>query len=194
MPHLPSLAARGKRPATSRPQEAPLQEAAPDDVTQEHPVVGVPNAGPDAPAGAKAPNAAQTAVADPSLIGVELLDGSDDGTIIPCAQPFVIVGRDPKRDDEKAKLSKEQQERVTLVAITSDPKLSRTHLLLSYREGAWYVRDLDSTNGTHLGAKRDKLGKEEQPIAIGQLLRAGNSHLRLVAIPAHATQPGDGAA
>jgi len=46
-------------------------------------------------------------------------------------QHELVIGRNPSSD-----------------VMLSGPQVSRRHALLSFRDGAWFVRDLDSTNGT----------------------------------------------
>ena len=38
--------------------------------------------------------------------------------------------------------------------VLSDPTVSRAHAALSYRDGAWSLRDLGSTNGTYVNGRR----------------------------------------
>jgi FHA domain len=58
--------------------------------------------------------------------------------------------------------------------VMTDDTVSRRHARLTFRDGAWIVRDLDSTNGTrvngkHVGRCRLQLGDQ---LALGnQLLR-----------------------
>jgi pSer/pThr/pTyr-binding forkhead associated (FHA) protein len=38
--------------------------------------------------------------------------------------------------------------------VVSHPSVSRTHARLSFRDGHWVLRDLDSTNGTRVNGRR----------------------------------------
>jgi pSer/pThr/pTyr-binding forkhead associated (FHA) protein len=66
------------------------------------------------------------------------------------------------------------------VRIETDPDASRKHAKLCLRGGAWWLEDLGSTNGTHLGefgqSKRIASPVELVP---GQIFRFGATRLRM---------------
>jgi pSer/pThr/pTyr-binding forkhead associated (FHA) protein len=119
------------------------------------------------------------------VAALEQLNGPDDGTLTPLTAAVVIVGRDPAAVSSAAEglndLTTEPPQRI---AIPSDPKVSRAHLLLRQRDGQWWARDLGSTNGTSLAATDNPLSKEEQPLAFGVALRIGDTRVRVVLKPA----------
>lgn len=105
-----------------------------------------------------------------SALGIELLNGPEDGMIFPLDREDVIIGREP-------------QGACTLM-IASDPHVSRQHLQLSWREGSWWATDLQSANGTLLVSTGTRLGQQPVSLQAGQVLRLGKStYIRLTPVP-----------
>ena len=67
-----------------------------------------------------------------------------------------------------------------------DRLLARHHFSLTYRDGAWWIRDADSPSGTWLDGQ---MLQEEQRVEIGQEIRAGGTTFTLRAV---ADTKGDG--
>jgi len=60
--------------------------------------------------------------------------------------------------------------------VVEDPFASAEHAVLTFRGRAWYVEDLDSTNGTYVnGSRIDGLA----PIGFGDELQIGQVRVRL---------------
>lgn len=177
------------------PSSAPLiQEDDEDDLeaTKERPAVGArpraaaakPQHKPQRqrdPQGEEPQPQAAAAVAGEERIGIELLNGPDDGTITTFEQPVILLGRDPDRSHQSLALSDEQRKDIGLLNVTSDPKLSRTHLALTFHDGRWWAHDLSSTNGSFLGDGRERLGDEERELSLSQIILVGDTRIRLVA-------------
>ena len=63
--------------------------------------------------------------------------------------------------------------------VLADPTVSGRHAVLHVREGAWWLEDLDSTNGTFVNGER--LAREAPAIVrSGDVLQIGVVRLRLV--------------
>lgn len=74
------------------------------------------------------------------------------------AQEELVIGRDPSCD-----------------VVLGGPFVSRRHALLSFRDGGWMIRDLDSKNGTALNGTR--VGRST--LHPGDLLAVGIHLLRV---------------
>src|SRR5260370_10293529 len=75
------------------------------------------------------------------------------------------------------RIGREQQWEVRL----DNNSISRCHAELAYVESlGWFVRDLGSTNGTHLNGVR--IGSQERKIRERDLLQVGNLVLRVVSM------------
>jgi hypothetical protein len=90
------------------------------------------------------PGATDAWSADPALLlppGGRLLlrvvSGPGAGQSVPLASGIVTLGRE-----------------VGNTLIITDPRISRYHLRIDSREGAWVLKDLESTNGTRLNGLR----------------------------------------
>lgn len=143
----------------------------------------------------------QTERGAPSL---ELLNGPGDGALLALTTPFTIIGREPVvRPSSLPPMSGSaaapaaegeevgQPQQVALLAIPSDPRLSRTHLLLQQQGDEWFIRDLGSSNGTFFSATGQRISADSSyPLAPGDVVRAGDTYLRLTYAPAE-SQPSD---
>ena len=110
-----------------------------------------------------------------SALQLRIVGGPDAGRVIPLARGSHRVGRG----------------RVADIRLL-DPDVSREHLEITTGLSGVGIRDLGSTNGTWLDG--DEIAAEVQLTRFGQLLRAGNTSLSVVASsePPAATRPGDG--
>jgi pSer/pThr/pTyr-binding forkhead associated (FHA) protein len=68
----------------------------------------------------------------------------------------------------------------TGICIPNDPEASRQHARLFFRDGAWWLEDLGSANGTFIGefAASRKIASATKLIP-GQIFRVGLTRLRL---------------
>ena len=80
--------------------------------------------------------------------------GSDEPERTSYIQSEIIVGRDP-----------------TSSLFIDDNTISAQHTLLSYHHAQWWIKDLESTNGTFLNNERIF---DEQVITSGDVLKLGN--------------------
>lgn len=187
-------ATRGGEGAVGRREVAagvPISDGDPSDPTEQVPVVALPasekrrngkrqarGAGVES-SGAPEP-AVQLVAESGQTVAIEPLNGPDDGMLFRLTATATIVGRDPGSVAVSSDDLDSSQEPL-LLEIPSDPKLSRAHLLVFQRGGEWWVRDLGSTNGTHLAHSGRAIPAEGQPLPLGLALRAGDTRLRLVA-------------
>lgn len=84
-----------------------------------------------------------------------LIYGANLGAKIHVRASRVVIGRDPSCD-----------------IVIPDTDVSRNHCALEQRDGAWFVSDLGSTNGTRVGDAR-ALAEGVTPIRSGDHLRIG---------------------
>jgi len=92
-----------------------------------------------------------------------LKKGEDDVLLMEHSKAFLIVLRGPDR-------GREYEVRVTPTIIGRDDKadvvlsgdsVSRRHAFISFKNGRYFLKDMDSTNGTKLNGSFIKQGKEE---------------------------------
>lgn len=81
------------------------------------------------------------------------------GTTITLAQSAILIGRSP-----------------ACTLVLEDDYSSNRHARIFPQDGAWFVEDLGSTNGTHLGNQR--IG-DPVPLHIGQPVRIGQTVIEL---------------
>lgn len=74
----------------------------------------------------------------------------------------------------------------------ADPALSRNHCLFEMREEALWVTDLASANGTQVNGK--DLGSESARLAVGDVVTAGDTEVKVVAAGEAEAQAVEGAA
>jgi hypothetical protein len=109
----------------------------------------------------------------PSAVPVLLLD---DGQQLELAR-HNLLGRDPvgSKEDADARL---------LPVLDQTRSVSKTHLAVSYRDGAWSVEDRHSTNGTILvgadGVARRVRPGEPTEVPAGSWVRFGERSFRIV--------------
>lgn len=63
--------------------------------------------------------------------------------------------------------------------LLNDLRVSRRHALLQWQQGAWFVRDLNSKNGTYLDENK-LIAQQLVPVSAGSILRFGESCVRMV--------------
>lgn len=86
-----------------------------------------------------------------------LLEGGKEKSRFEITESPVFIGRDKGMD----------------IAI-DDSSVSREHAVIFYYEGRFYIRDLKSTNGTHINGKRI----EQSALNYKDLIQLGKSTLR----------------
>jgi pSer/pThr/pTyr-binding forkhead associated (FHA) protein len=59
--------------------------------------------------------------------------------------------------------------------VIDDPFASANHAMVVWREGQWWIEDLDSHNGTYLNGERIT---KPQPLTAGDRISIGTTHLR----------------
>ena len=88
---------------------------------------------------------------------------------------FVLNGRDRCRahriDQETTVIGKSPDADI----IIPDPWVSGTHATIHLRDGAYFIEDLASTNGTFVNC--DRLGAHEAPLEEDDLVFLGRTHL-----------------
>jgi len=82
-----------------------------------------------------------------------------DTATVPLKASGILLGRNPE-----------------CTLVLDDDFASGRHARIYSRDGAWFVEDLASTNGTFLG--RDKLTKP-MPVEVGSTLRIGKTIFEL---------------
>ena len=104
----------------------------------------------------------------PAGITLRFLSGPRDGETVTCGlsdSGELVLGRAPGSG----------------VLLSDDPDVSRRHARLAWRDGAWFLEDLSSRNGTFVGefaASRSVAGAIRlEPSAI---FRVGNTRFRLL--------------
>ncbi|WP_193771162.1 ATPase, T2SS/T4P/T4SS family [Candidatus Magnetaquicoccus inordinatus] len=75
-------------------------------------------------------------------------------------EPYLLIGRLGTEQPGKAELR------------LDDPFVSRKHCRLDWREGVWWVEDLDSRNGTQVNGE---MVMEAKPLNDGDMLRVGDT-------------------
>ncbi|MGH2545215.1 MAG: FHA domain-containing protein [Ardenticatenaceae bacterium] len=87
-----------------------------------------------------------------------VIAGANQGTVLPLHEEPVLLGRDSDCD-----------------LVLHDNYASRHHCWIEPRGDEWWVRDLESKNGTLVGNERVE---HEQHLLDGQLLTVGHTQLR----------------
>lgn len=93
-----------------------------------------------------------------------IMSGPDDGTLLRLTTPTepggYVLGRREHCD----------------VVLPYDSQISRNHARLSMQAGAWILEDLESRNGTYIGARRLQ---PSSPLLPGELFRMGRTWMRI---------------
>ena len=98
-------------------------------------------------------------------IKLMIMSGPDDGTILALDSPkhgdAYIIGRREDCD----------------IILPYDSQISRQHARLLNKDGQWFVQDLGSRNGTHIGKQKiDAI----TPLEPEQMFRVGRTWIRLL--------------
>ena len=88
-----------------------------------------------------------------------IIEGHSQGMEYALTKAHSVIGRDKAAD-----------------VLLKDPLVSRQHAVVIYRDGAYTVKDLDSTNGTHMNGAVVK----HAALRHGDSFRVGNTTLRFV--------------
>src|SRR5512136_1195893 len=90
---------------------------------------------------------------------VAILEGYAEGMEYPIEKAYALIGRDKD------------------AAIpVKDPLVSREHAVILYHEGAFILKDLDSTNGTHMRGASIK----QRKLRHGDKFRIGDTVLQFI--------------
>jgi pSer/pThr/pTyr-binding forkhead associated (FHA) protein len=101
------------------------------------------------------------AVADravPAGAAVRVMRGFYEGLDLPLDRDWLVVGRGRGAD-----------------MVIHEPTISRAHAAVGFREGAFFVQDLGSTNGTFLNGSR----RERARLSDGDEIQMGRLLLRV---------------
>ncbi|MBI3567017.1 MAG: FHA domain-containing protein [Gemmatimonadetes bacterium] len=140
MIELEDAMAAATAPSTPEPAPAPVAAAPPAPAAPAAPAVPAAPAAPAAPVApvAAAPPAPKGAPAVPPLATLEVInEGPMKGTKWEIHSPLTNVGRGPHND-----------------IVIAEESLSGSHAKILKRDGAWWVVDQGSTNGTYVGGRR----------------------------------------
>lgn len=83
--------------------------------------------------------------------------GFYEGLDVPLDRPRLVIGRGQAAD-----------------VMIAESTMSRRHAAVGYRDGAFYVEDLGSTNGTYVNGKAHR----SAPLRDGDAIRLGRLELR----------------
>jgi pSer/pThr/pTyr-binding forkhead associated (FHA) protein len=90
---------------------------------------------------------------------VAILEGYAEGMEYPIDKTYAVIGRDKDAD-----------------VPVKDPLVSREHAVILYHEGNFLLKDLDSTNGTHMKGKPVK----QTNLRHGDKFRVGDTVLQFI--------------
>ena len=88
-----------------------------------------------------------------------IMDGPSAGMEYTLTTAYSVIGRDKGAD-----------------VLVKDPLVSRQHAVVVYHEGSYVLKDLDSTNGTHLGGASVK----QANLGHGDIFTVGSTRLQFV--------------
>jgi pSer/pThr/pTyr-binding forkhead associated (FHA) protein len=100
-----------------------------------------------------------SAVSNETIV-VEVMNGPEDGRLVPCEKAPITIGRAPDN----------------AVHLSFDHLISRHHARILRQEKTFVLSDLKSTNGTFIGRKRIR---KDAPIHPHMLFRVGATLLRI---------------
>jgi pSer/pThr/pTyr-binding forkhead associated (FHA) protein len=97
----------------------------------------------------------EEAVAVPAGASVRVLRGFYEGLELPLDRDWLVIGRGRGAD-----------------LVIHEPTISRAHVAVGFRDEAFFVQDLGSTNGTFLnGSRRERAALSDgDEIQMGRLL------------------------
>ena len=114
-------------------------------------------------------NEPQSAATDePPRVAVVRLSGADDGKVTAIISTPIIIGRSASD---------------VTVALPRDQWASRRHARITYHDGQWWIEDMQSANGTSIGAER-RLTQGPTPLSVEEVFRVGHTDLMLTTNPA----------
>ena len=90
---------------------------------------------------------------------VAILEGHAEGMEYPITKTYAVIGRDKDSD-----------------VPVKDSLVSRQHAAILYQEGSFILKDLDSTNGTHMKGSAVK----QANLRHGDKFRVGDSVLQFI--------------
>lgn len=171
----PEQSEQAGRDAASEDAVEDAAESEPVDPTLQLPRVRVD--APDAPseAGAAVECAEEPAAPaeEPILaaprVAIVQVSGADDGVVTSLSTGEIVIGR--MGDNLN-------------VTLRRDQWVSRRHASLTYRDGSWWLEDLNSSNGTFLGDEREQVSAPTR-LQVGQVFRVGHTDLLLTDDPEH---------
>jgi pSer/pThr/pTyr-binding forkhead associated (FHA) protein len=109
-------------------------------------------------------------------VSIMIMSGVDDGTLFSLSSDS-----DGTREDTTWTLSIGRREDND-ICLRNDTFTSRYHARIHWRDGRWWLEDLNSKNGTFLDSgQEDARVSGTIPLETGQLFRIGRTWLRLQA-------------
>ncbi len=90
---------------------------------------------------------------------VVILKGHAAGMEYPISKAYAVIGRDREAD-----------------VVLRDPMISRQHAVIVYRGGSFALKDLESTNGTHMNGTSIK----QANLRHGDKFSVGNTLLQFI--------------
>jgi pSer/pThr/pTyr-binding forkhead associated (FHA) protein len=90
---------------------------------------------------------------------IVIVAGNSTGMEYALTTAYSVIGRDKEAD-----------------IMLKDPLISRQHAVVIYHDGSWMVKDLDSTNGTHIKGAMVK----QANLRHGDTFRLGETTLQFV--------------
>ncbi len=85
---------------------------------------------------------------------LEVVAGPDAGAVVELAQPTIVIGRYAAEGIDSARIRSPGRRGGAADLALDDPKVSALHCELRLESGGYRLRDLSSTNGTHVRGVR----------------------------------------
>lgn len=90
---------------------------------------------------------------------IVILTGPRKGSELPLHRPRVVIGRSQDAD-----------------LVFADDTMSREHAMIGFRDGCFFVQDLESSNGTHVNGERVDVADLEH----GDRIRMGSIEVQVL--------------